>query len=85
MEKLQANINYCKSYLMKFNVEFECCEKFSDKANYEDVILLAQYKQADLIVISPPLRYHKFKSYFNNFYNKITSTTDIPVMGHTLT
>lgn len=85
IEKLQSNINYCKSYLSKFGVEFECCEKFSDKANYEDVILLAQYKQADLIVISPPLHYHKFKSYFNNnFYNKITATTTIPVMGHTL-
>lgn len=85
IEKLQSNINYCKSYLSKFGVEYECCEKFSDKANYEDVILLAQYKQADLIVISPPLHYHKFKSYFNNnFYNKITATTNIPVMGHTL-
>jgi len=66
IEKLQSNINYCKSYLMKFDVEFECSEKFSDKANYEDVILLAQYKQANLIVISPPLHYYKFKSYFNN-------------------
>jgi hypothetical protein len=85
IEKLQSNINYCKSYLSKFGVEYECCEKFSDKANYEDVILLAQYKQADLIVISPPLHYYKFKSYFNNnFYNKITATTNIPVMGHTL-
>lgn len=85
IEKLQSNINYCKSYLSKFGVEYECCEKFSDKANYEDVILLAQYKQADLIVISPPLHYHKFKSYFNNnFYNKIIATTNIPVMGHTL-
>lgn len=85
IEKLQSNINYCKSYLSKFGIEYECCEKFSDKANYEDVILLAQYKQADLIVISPPLHYYKFKSYFNNnFYNKITATTNIPVMGHTL-
>lgn len=85
IEKLQSNINYCKSYLSKFGVEYECCEKFSDKANYEDVILLAQYKQADLIVISPPLNYYKFKSYFNNnFYNKITATTNIPIMGHTL-
>lgn len=85
IEKLQTNINYCKSYLRKFEVEYECSEKFSNKANYEDVLLLAQYKQADLIVISPPLRYYKFKSYFNNnFYNKITTTTNIPVMGHTL-
>lgn len=84
-EKLRANITYCKSFFTKHDVDFECVEKYSSKANYEDVILLAQYKQADLIVISPPLDYYKIKSYFNNnFYNKITSTTNIPVMGHTL-
>ena len=84
--KLEEKILLCKNYLSKYDLNFEV-EKFNVKKNMLlNVLDLAKHKKADLIVVSPPLKYNKLKSYFDNYlYSRLISKGTTPVMGITLT
>ncbi len=85
ISKVEQQLKYCDDFFSNHNLNYEIDSVFSHGDPAYDVISLAIQKKADLISVSPPVNYFKLQSYFNNnFYNKITSNIDIPVMGITL-
>ncbi|CAN5488898.1 hypothetical protein BH10BAC1_BH10BAC1_05180 [soil metagenome] len=80
--KIDNQLIKCASYFREREINFEISRNYGHGEPYHDVINLAAYKRADLIAVSAPVDYHQLQSYFNNnFYNKIISNGDTPVLG----
>jgi hypothetical protein len=82
INQVKKKVELCKRYftLNEINhfIEFSFCH--GDTAF--DVHNLSLYKNADLIVVSPPGNKSKLNSYLNiSLYNKLREKGDVPIMG----
>ncbi|MBK7669514.1 MAG: hypothetical protein IPJ32_20545 [Sphingobacteriaceae bacterium] len=86
IDRIEQKMEFCKSHFQKFGIIYEAETIFGHGEIFKDIILLSNYKRADLIAVSPPINHSIIKSYFNtSLYNKLISKSNIPVMGVTLT
>lgn len=85
-KKVQQNIftkmEICSNHFERFSINFELDTVFGHGDPYYDVLMESKYKNVNLIAVSSPAEFIKLKSLFNsNFYNKLISNGNIPVLG----